>query len=264
MAWNESNIATLRSFDKAAIAEFATGPLGDFSGHGDSCGVEPKDIGDFNWVDLADDGQYQLVMTLDVNGRAFFNALLIFRREPSGKITYQEVRGWAIGDLKEVVKDLDGDGKKELVIPEVFVSHSTAETATWPEVYRLEKGMYKEASRDFPSFYNDEVLPQLGGRIDNVRQEINKIPNSKSHRYVEYRQSLQGKLADLITERDKILRLTGSDPTAGLEDARNWMNSDNPALLQDAAVTFKDLGGYENEARVAAKAYRAHTWHGVE
>jgi hypothetical protein len=124
--------------------------------------------------------------------------------------------------------------------------------------------MYVEASRDFPSFYNDEVLPQLEGRIDDVRQKINKIPNSESPRYVEYRQSLQGKLADLITERDKILRLIGRDPTAGLEDARKWMNSDNPDLLQDAAVTFKDLGGYENEARAAAKAYRAHTWGGAE
>lgn len=59
-------------------------------------------------------------------------------------------------------------------------------------------------------------------------------------------------------ERDKILRVLGRDPTAGLNQAYQWLNSDDPYLLQDAEVTFKEVGGHEAEMRTAqAKRTRA-------
>lgn len=84
--WEQSNIQTLRGFDKGAVAGFATQLLGGFSARADV--VAPKDIGEFTWADLAGDGRDELVVTLDANGRAFFNALLIFWRDSSGKVTY--------------------------------------------------------------------------------------------------------------------------------------------------------------------------------
>jgi hypothetical protein len=98
---------------KAAVAQF----INDDTTYS-PVALKAKDIGDFAWVDLADDGQYQLVMTLDVNGRSFFNALVIFWRDPSSKVAYQEVRGSGFGELKEVVRDLNGDGKKRTYRPD--------------------------------------------------------------------------------------------------------------------------------------------------
>src|SRR4029077_19756071 len=158
-------------------------------------------------------------------------------------------RGSGIHNLRTVIRDLNGDGQKELVIPTELVSHSSAAAAILPIVYRLEKGKYVEASGNFPGFYEDEVLPKLKSKIENTRRTMTRVGTSETVLDLEYRQSLQGKLADLITERNKILRLIERDPTAGLQDAREWMKSKDPDLLQDAAVTLKDISGHEVEAR---------------
>ncbi len=62
--------------------------------------------------------------------------------------------------------------------------------------------------------------------------------------------------AGLIMARDKILRVLGRDPTAGLAQAREWAKSDDPDAIQDAAVVFRDIGGHEGEARAADAAFR--------
>src|SRR6266481_5756990 len=202
--WDQGSIETLRTYDKASVAGFLTGVIGNFSGHGDCSCVKPKDIDEYTWADLQGDGKFELVASMDVNGRAFFDALLIFSRDASGRMTYQEVRGSGIHNLRTVIRDLNGDGKNELVIPTELVSHSSAEAAIWPAVYRLEKGKYMEASGDFPSFYKDEVLPKLKDKIEDTRWAIDSIATSENRLDVQYRQSLQAKLADLMMERDKI------------------------------------------------------------
>ncbi len=55
--------------------------------------------------------------------------------------------------------------------------------------------------------------------------------------------------------RDKILRALGRNPTAGLQQAYEWMHSDDPDLLQDAAVTFKEIGGHDKELSAASASY---------
>src|SRR5258708_22501926 len=82
MPWSQSNIEGLRSFDKPAVARF-------INEHGGGAKLEtaPEDVGEYTWADLAGDGKYELLMTLDV-GRQFFNSLVIYRRDASGKITF--------------------------------------------------------------------------------------------------------------------------------------------------------------------------------
>jgi hypothetical protein len=57
-------------------------------------------------------------------------------------------------------------------------------------------------------------------------------------------------------ERDKILRVLGRDPAAGLRQAYQWMNSDDPQVLQCAIATFADIGGHERELRAANQALK--------
>jgi hypothetical protein len=53
--------------------------------------------------------------------------------------------------------------------------------------------------------------------------------------------------------RDKILRVFGRDPIAGLAQAREWMASSDPVLVDDAKAVFEDIGGHEEDDVSAAK-----------
>lgn len=203
-------------------------------------------VGGFGWYDLAGDHRYKLVATEDLSGRAFFDYLAIYEEDNAGKpVVQQWIEGDRIGtQMSRVVRDLNGDGKLELVIPKVLISYSTAETFTWPTVYRLEDGKYVEASRDFASFYDKEVLPQIDERISESQTRTATASQPRD-------------VALLTMERDKILRVLGRDQRTGLQQAYQWMNSDDPHLLQDAAATFQDIGGHEKELRAVQQALPA-------
>jgi hypothetical protein len=185
-----------------------------------------------------------LVTTLDVNARAYFNAVVIFSRDSSGKVTSAEIRGSEIRDLGRVVRDLNGDGKHELIIPTQLTEYSSAETVTWPAVYRLENGKYVEVSRDFPHFYDQDVLPEVKKPISGYQAGAG--PPNPARQYA---------LTELIMRRNQILRVLGRDPAAGLQDAREWMKSGDPRFLQAAAATFQSIGGHEDELRAATEAW---------
>jgi hypothetical protein len=199
-------------------------------------------VGGFGWYDLNRNSQYQLIVTEDLSGRAFFDYLAIYEQNSSGTASLRQwIEGDQLGtDLGKIVRDIDGDGEIELVIPTTLVSYGTGATITWPAVYRLEKGKYVEASRDFPGFYEDEVMPKLQERINQYQGKPGVgTPDA---------------VAGLTMVQDKILRVLGRDPTAGLQRVYEWMNSDDPILLQDAAATFQSVGGHEREMRAASDA----------
>lgn len=62
---------------------------------------------------------------------------------------------------------------------------------------------------------------------------------------------MRHKIAGLTMERDKILRMIGRDPDAGLQQAREWMKSPDAALVEDAITVFRDIGGHESDLRAA-------------
>jgi hypothetical protein len=139
---------------------------------------------------------------------------------------------------------VNGDGVPE-VISLASLSHDPPPQRTrfipggvWPQVYRLRDGKYVEASRDFPGLYDKTVFPL-------INKAIAKAPEEQSPaRY----------LAALTMCRDKILRVLGRDPNAGLAKAREWMSSPDPVLVDDARVVFIDIGGHDDEANAAKLA----------
>ena len=56
--------------------------------------------------------------------------------------------------------------------------------------------------------------------------------------------------------RDKILRVIGRDPAAGLAQAREWMTSPDPALVDNARIVFQDTGGHDEDVRAAKLALK--------
>ena len=234
--WNESNIQTLQGFDKSSVDALVNNLRGGDPMH--------AMVGGFGWYDLAGDHHYELVVTEDLSGRAFFDYLAIYQQDHAGKPAVQQwIEGDGIGtDLSKVVRDLNHDGKHELIIPRVLFSYSTSQTFTWPAVYRRENGKYVEASRDFPAFYGKEILPSLNKHIGE--DQAQPPPGSRP----------QDIAAVATMKRDKILRVLGRDPTAGLREAYQWMNSDDPQVLQCAITTFADIGGHDQEKRAASEA----------
>src|SRR5216683_7882217 len=103
--WSESNIATLRSFDKAAIFEFVTG--GDHDP-----GFTEKNIWEFGWYDLAGDGKYELALTQNTGPCCV--ALILYWQDAPRKVRSQSFQ--QAGDLNKTIRDLNGDGKDELII----------------------------------------------------------------------------------------------------------------------------------------------------
>jgi hypothetical protein len=212
MPWNEQQLGVLKTLGKPSVAEFLTSINGNFSGHGDCSCVKKKDIGDFGWFDLGNDGRLELVTTLDVNGRSFFNAFMIYRQDAPGKISFEEIRGWNIGRLSKVVRDLNGDGREELVIPTPLPPDNwapTVDTPAWPKVYRFDGQRYVDASASFPDFYDREVLPVLESRIEKTK----KVNSEQSQN--------QYSLALLVLTKDHILHVLGRGLTgAEQEEAR--------------------------------------------
>jgi len=254
-AWNQSNIETLRSFGKADVAKFLNSGLVEWIGSAhDGDNTTTNDIQEFTWADLSGDHQYQLVMVLSSFSGNAANSLAIYRRNSSGKISEQwfqgmniHLNGWKDRPyIPKVIQDLNGDGKDELVIPtELGRVVGSRPKATWPRVYRLHNGTYVEASRDFPAFYDTQVLPEFNRLISKAREEVARPPAQTAPDAAE-------KLASLVMARDKILRVIGRDPTAGEQQAREWITGPNPQPL--AAITvFKDMGDHEKDLRAAVR-----------
>src|ERR1039457_3621542 len=127
------------------------------------------------------------------------------------------------------VRDLNGDGSAELIVYQAIgregVWAPLMAMPAWPSVYRLQGGKYIESSQDFQSFYDNEVLPQLDKVI--AENEV-RATGDRAYRDAAARDTL---------EKDKILRVLGRNPNAGLEEAYQWMKSDDPDLLQCAIAT---------------------------
>ncbi len=101
IAWDQSNLETLRSFDKAAVARFleseveklAIDPLpnGRFDEN-----VTAGDIQEFTWANLFGGPRYQLVVVSGPLGSGGVNYLVIYTRNSAGKINEQTIKGQAI------------------------------------------------------------------------------------------------------------------------------------------------------------------------
>ena len=132
LAWTESNLDVLRTFDKAAVEDFVNTMVDD--------GMHAT-VGEFAWIDLAGDERYELATRQDVSGRAYFDYLAVYWRSPAGKVTRDWIEGVDLPSLDKIVRDLDGDGKDELIVPSALDRHDPRgypgyPARVWPKVYQ--------------------------------------------------------------------------------------------------------------------------------
>jgi len=176
LAWTESNLDVLRTFDKAAVEDFVNKMVDD--------GMHAT-VGEFAWIDLAGDERYELATRQDLSGRAYFDYLAVYWRSPAGKVTRDWIEGVDLPSLDKIVRDLDGDGKDELIVPSALDRHDPRgypgyPARVWPKVYRLRNGHYVDASAEYAAFYDNEVLPTLEQAIEQARRDVSGKPGAMS------------------------------------------------------------------------------------
>ncbi len=250
LAWNAANIDKLRAFDKAAIFRFA--------------GLTSSDeLLDYGWLDLAGDGRYELAVIY--NGGLGPNWLAIYWQEAPGKMRKEgeDLFPGAGAKLSDTFVDPNGDGKLELSLDTMVGVH-----AAWPQILSLQNGNWVDASREFPKFYDTEVLPRLDKDIDEARENVAKhqgeprpIPGPLFELSERGWRKPQRHLASLLMRKDKILRMLGRDPNAGLAEAREWVKSDDPHLVRDAVAVLEDIGGHEQELNAAKTTLKSVEQH---
>jgi hypothetical protein len=112
LAWNQSNIETLRSFDKAAVFGFITG------GH-PTFGFTEGDILEFGWFDLAGDRKYELAL---ITGSRCCVDLIVYWQDAPDRVRRQSFAG--AGKLSSTIRDLNGDGKDKLILDKTVVENN--------------------------------------------------------------------------------------------------------------------------------------------
>ncbi len=276
--WDEAHIKTLRAADKSEVVQFflkQTDPEELFT-------ESDLPVFDFKWYP-AGDGKYELVLGYSYGPD--ISSTTVFWQDQPGKFHSQGFSAEAVNGYDwypgPYMADLDKDGKTELINQEGldvhpgggnhgsrrsrpkenFVRGKSIPHVEWPAVYRLQKGKYVEASPEFPGFYDKTVLPLVDKAMAEKRDEIaTRAAEKKKHAPFfasgedEYFEEPSRYLAVLIMCRDKILRVLGRDPNAGLAQAREWLTSSDPVLVDEARMVFEDIGGHEQAAEQAHDA----------
>ncbi len=273
MAWDESNVAVLRSASIFDIEDFVNrDPCDD-----DGIGCPKIVVHQFVWADLQGKGRYALVDLRDYGDQSKSLGIDIYQRNSLGEISDQSIAGVVDEDLTHAIRDLNGDGKKELIVYSVLEGRTRMDPlGELPSVYRLQGGHYVEASRDFPNFFDQEVLPPMERDIAALQKRTDSEVEARSSGEALLKQSNLidagevdnrwspeqaaalhdvARLARLKLLRYKILRGIGRDPSVDEEaQAQEWIKSPDIEVVYDAQVAIKDIGGHEAELREAREA----------
>jgi hypothetical protein len=194
----------------------------------------------FRFVNLRKAENLTLLVTRWDGPRGGCGGLSIVDRTPAG---FQEVSGegsdyYGIDDVNRVVRDINGDGKIELVFYNQFTDYEGAEcAATWPVIYGWDGSRYANlsAQRRFRRFYEQEIK-RLQQEVANTRRTesmykdpIGRGPPSDGARCAE---------ASIA----KIQRFLGAAADTGLADAIRWAKSRDRLEREFAAGVLSDIG----------------------
>ena len=188
---------------------------------------DPLTVGAFKFADLLGDGNIELVATADVSGRAFFGDLLIVRRTGSLTFSAQHIAVLNLESLTDVVTDLNGDGKKEIIVPVALTPYLRGDfpEAKWTGIYTWTGSLYEEATSRFAEWYRSNVVPGLQQALDTAKQRND---------------SLAIALAQL--QLDKAIRVSGGSAETGLTTAQLLATNSDPNLRIWAAYALADIG----------------------
>lgn len=282
IAWDELHIERLRSANKADVLQFVKkvqNPDVELEPTDLEIMTSDLDLEEFAWVDFAGNQRYSLVIIWGPSGSGMSHPLWIYSRAPSARLSLNtlEEENFNLGlpfesSVMHEIQDINGDGKKEAVIPKIW----NDENAGWYEIYQMRNGEFVNATPEFGSFYEKAVFPKLDSEIAALKAKVASETEARTtgeelmRRYHWIKPDYENvispgektaiddseRVAWLEMVRDKMLRLLGRDPTAGLKEAREWTKSSDIVLMGYAAEVLRDIGGHEADLRRAEDAER--------
>lgn len=197
--WTADNASALqRLFNNARVVRTF---LNEIAGEGDARepGMIGGDVKEYQFIDLNKDGRLELVALADVSGRGFYNNLEIVYSRPDAPppidpLTFEfrgfvlkNIDGFGVDTLASTLKDLDGDGRFEFLVPEPLEQYQGAAkpVAVLPEVYRWNGHDYEKASARYPTYYRNVVLPRLERELrelDSISDDTLKASDKQERR----------------------------------------------------------------------------------
>lgn len=183
---------------------------------------------DATWMTDAS-GTRTIIAIVDYTGRRFCNEVLRIRPQPQ-PVIIQKLRAWNPEKADDLLRDLDGDGKPELVLYNLLTPYNGSRcVAVAPFVYKCSQSHCSEATRQFREFLIDQMALLKEPREDATAPEY------------------EDEMSCYIVQRDALQRLSGIDPKAGMETARQWLASQKPDLRRKGLQVLLNID--DEEAR---------------
>lgn len=242
-ALNQLDSSTVRDFIFQVIQTSGDSQTRDFY---TAEGVSHFLIGDFKFVDMNHDGNLQLVTSIDVVGRPFFNWVGVIGKV-NDQFRFDRVQSWGEKhDFGQEIRDLDGDGTLELLAKERWtdVDASTAGSiaslhddsgrsllpdSAWINVLQWNNGTLRNVSDRFNRFYQAEYMPT----IQRALSMIDAVPDSDD---------IKQEIASVYKVNAFRALRTGGQRQTGYDEAVNWAYSKDPVLQTSAVQVFSDIG----------------------
>lgn len=176
---------------------------------------------DYDFADIAGDGFYRLLVSVDYSGRRWCNTLEIIANDG----TTQELSVWNVEHIRDVVVK-DGVAHT-LRVPQALTDYDgTRCIAIVPTYYTLSGTSLVNSSAEHVAFYK------------TLQEKLS---------------SAQPMDACSVIVVDKIGRILGN-LTSGFNHAKAWMESSDTSLREKAVRVFEDIGDLNSQAELRVLA----------
>lgn len=137
-------------------------------------------IGDFRFFKSDVASNPTLIVTVDDSGRGYFNEIYLIQRSPAG-FASQDLQTHNLKKLESAIRDLNADGKQELIIPKPITTHVNADIgiASYLAIYTYVSGRWADRSSSYSTFYRENVVPNLKQQLAEIKTSTSKSTNSK-------------------------------------------------------------------------------------
>lgn len=183
--WLAGNISKLAgSLNAEAVRSILRTGLGESSPsikQGWNADDPAMEVSDYGFFDLDGDRKIELLAVLDFSGRGLTTCLATIRQVGSRLSvsvldTMSDSKGGGqIGSLKSAIRDIDGNGRLELLVSRAL-SHGrdrSSPAAMFDDVYKYQDGSFAIADGAHRSFYAHVVVPKLESTIARKQAAIN-------------------------------------------------------------------------------------------
>jgi hypothetical protein len=196
LSWDKQNIGALKAlFPNATSVETFLKEAKPF------LAVAEARVGEYEIADLNNNGDLELLATIDVSGRKIYSAVYVVHKFNNIlKISELNASGDSIGNLKSCIVDLNGDGVKEFLLPRLLDYTKIGMATPRPiinDVYEWDGSEFRQANVSFKNYYRS-LLPGL-------KAEHEAIVHSKKLDVPSQKALLEEKNKREIEEINKIL-----------------------------------------------------------